>query len=49
MIEKLIGYAWVIGLTVVLIICSIHFFKDIKDTIIYNIRKKSISKKNKTK
>lgn len=44
MIEKLIGYAWVIGLAVVLFIYSIHLFKDIKVFIINFIRK-NISKK----
>ena len=44
-LENLIGYAWLIGLAVVLIIGSIHLLKDIKSTIITIMRKKGASKK----
>ena len=46
-IENFIGYAWVVGLVVVLIVSSIHLLKEMKSTTITFIRKKGAFKKTK--
>lgn len=44
-IENFIGYAWVIGLGIVIIVSTIHLLKDMKSTTTTFMRKKGAFKK----